>query len=219
MFVGYYKNDEATAEVLHEGWLHSGDAGHFTDDGHLVVIDRLKDVMRLADGTRFSPQFIENKLKFSPYVKEAVVIGDGRPCITALVNIDMPIVGKWAERNRIGYTTYTDLSAKEGVYDLVAGEVRRVNRDLARLNPGAVIAKFVLLYKELDADDDELTRTKKVRRGFIGQRYGEVIEAMYDGLASVAIDTTIKFQDGRTTRIKTTVAVRDVPPPGEATHG
>jgi long-chain acyl-CoA synthetase len=210
VFLGYYKNDEATAGVLREGWLHSGDAGYFTDDGHLVVIDRVKDVMHLADGTRFSPQFIENKLKFSPYVKEAVVIGDGRPFITALVNIDMPIVGKWAEKNRIGYTTYTDLSAKEGVYELIEAEVRRVNRDLRRLNAGAVIAKFVLLYKELDADDNELTRTKKVRRGFIGERYREVIEAMYGDLASVAIDTTITYQDGRTTRIKTSVAVRTV---------
>jgi long-chain acyl-CoA synthetase len=210
VFLGYYKNDQATAEVLREGWLHSGDAGYFTDDGHLVVIDRVKDVMHLADGTRFSPQFIENKLKFSPYVKEAVVVGDARPYITALINIDMPIVGKWAERNRIGYTTYTDLSAKEGVYGLIEGEVRRVNRDLARLNAGSVIRKFVLLYKELDADDDELTRTKKVRRGFVGERYREVIEAMYGDLASVAIDTTIKYQDGRTTRIKTAVAVRVV---------
>jgi long-chain acyl-CoA synthetase len=210
VFRGYYKNDEATAGVLRDGWLHSGDAGYFTADGHLVVIDRVKDVMHLTDRTRFSPQFIENKLKFSPYVKEAVVLGNGRDYITALINIDMPIVGKWAEKNRIGYTTYTDLSAKEGVYDLIEAEVRKVNGDLERIEARTVICKFVLLYKELDADDDELTRTKKVRRGFIGERYGEVIEAMYNGLSSVAIDTTIKFQDGRTSRIKTTVAVRTV---------
>jgi long-chain acyl-CoA synthetase len=210
VFTGYYKNDEATAAVLQDGWLHSGDAGYFTDDGQLIVIDRLKDVMHLADGTRFSPQFIENKLKFSPYVKEAVVLGDKRERITALVNIDMPIVGKWAEKQRLGYTTYTDLSSKPEVYGLIEGEVRRVNRDLAKINARAVISKFVLLYKELDADDDELTRTKKVRRGFIGERYRDVIEAMYDGREAVAIDATIKFQDGRTARIKTTVAVRDV---------
>jgi long-chain acyl-CoA synthetase len=210
VFAGYYKNDEATAGVLKDGWLHSGDAGYFTDDGQLIVIDRLKDVMHLTDGTRFSPQFIENKLKFSPYVKEAVVLGDKRERITALINIDMPIVGKWAERQRLGYTTYTDLSAKPEVYGLIEGEVRRVNRDLEKINPTAVISKFVLLYKELDADDDELTRTKKVRRGFIGERYREVIEAMYDGREAVAIDATIKFQDGRTARIKTTVAVRVV---------
>jgi long-chain acyl-CoA synthetase len=210
VFSGYYKNDAATAEVLKDGWLHSGDAGYFTADGQLIVIDRLKDVMHLLDGTRFSPQFIENKLKFSPYIKEAVVIGDKRERITALINIDMPIVGKWAEKQRLGYTTYTDLSAKPEVYGMIEGEVRRVNRDLAKINAAAVISKFVLLYKELDADDDELTRTKKVRRGFIGERYRDVIEAMYDGREAVAIDATIKFQDGRTARIKTMVAVRDV---------
>jgi long-chain acyl-CoA synthetase len=214
VFVGYYKNDEATAGVLKDGWLHSGDAGYFAEDGQLIVIDRLKDVMHLTDGTRFSPQFIENKLKFSPYVKEAVVLGDKRERITALVNIDMPIVGKWAEKQRLGYTTYTDLSSKPEVYGLIEAEVRRVNRDLAKINPRAVISKFVLLYKELDADDDELTRTKKVRRGFIGERYKDVIEAMYDGREAVAIDATIKFQDGRTARIKTSVAVRDVPKEG-----
>jgi len=138
------------------------------------------------------------------------VLGERRDSITALINIDMPIVGKWARKNRIGYTTYTDLSAKEGVYNLIEAEVRKVNRDLERIEARTVIHKFVLLYKELDADDDELTRTKKVRRGFIGERYREVIEAMYNDLDSVAIDTTIKFQDGRTSRIKTTVAVRTV---------
>jgi long-chain acyl-CoA synthetase len=210
VFSGYYKNDAATAEVIKDGWLHSGDAGYFTADGQLIVIDRLKDVMHLLDGTRFSPQFIENKLKFSPYIKEAVVIGDKRERITALINIDMPIVGKWAEKQRLGYTTYTDLSAKPEVYGMIEQQVRRVNRDLAKINGTAVISKFVLLYKELDADDDELTRTKKVRRGFIGERYKDVIEAMYDGREAVAIDAVIKFQDGRTARIKTTVAVRDV---------
>ena len=219
VFTGYYKNDAATAEVLKDGWLHSGDAGYFAADGQLIVIDRLKDVMHLLDGTRFSPQFIENKLKFSPYIKEAVVIGDKRERITALINIDMPIVGKWAEKQRLGYTTYTDLSAKPEVYGMIEGEVRRVNRDLAKINGTAVISKFVLLYKELDADDDELTRTKKVRRGFIGERYKDVIEAMYDGRTAVAIDATIKFQDGRTARIKTTVAVRDVVQGGVSRHG
>jgi len=208
VFRGYYKSEEATEETLKDGWLHSGDAGHFTDDGHLIVIDRVKDVMKMSDETMFSPQFIENKLKFSPYIKEAVVIGDQRKFITAIINIDMDIVGKWAEKNRIGYTTYTDLSAKEGVYDLIEGEALKVNRDLVRINKASVIGKFVLLYKELDADDDELTRTQKVRRGFIGERYREVIEAMYSDTQSVPVDTTIKFQDGRTTRIKTTVTVR-----------
>lgn len=208
VFLGYYKDEESTAATLKEDWLHSGDAGHFTDDGHLVVIDRLKDVMQMADGTRFSPQFIENKLKFSPYIKEAVVIGHQLPFITAIINIDMDIVGKWAESNRISYTTYTDLSSKAEVYEMIEAEARKVNRDLYRINRASVMKKFVLLYKELDADDDELTRTQKVRRGFIGERYKEVIEAMYTDAEFVPIDTVIKFQDGRTTRIKTTVSIR-----------
>ena len=210
VFLGYYKNDEATEETLRDGWLHSGDAGHFTDDGHLVVIDRVNDVMKMADGTMFSPQFIENKLKFSPYIKEAVCIGDNLPYITAIINIDMPIVGKWAEKNRIGYTTYTDLSSKEEVYNFIEAEALKVNKDLMRINEASIIRKFVLLYKELDADDDELTRTKKVRRGFIGERYKEVIDAMYTDAADIPIDTTIKYQDGRTARIKTTVIIRQM---------
>lgn len=210
VFRGYYKNDEATEETLLEGWLHSGDAGMFTEDGHLVVIDRVKDVMKMIDGTMFSPQFIENKLKFSPYIKEAVCIGHERPYIATIINIDMPIVGKWAEKNRIGYTTYTDLSSKPEVYDLIQGEAMKVNRDLVRINKASIIRKFVLLYKELDADDDELTRTKKVRRGFIGERYSDVIEAMYTDSADIPIDTSIKYQDGRTARIKTNVIIREM---------
>ena len=210
VFLGYYKNEKATADTLSDGWLHSGDAGYLEESGHLVVIDRVKDVMRLADGTRFSPQFIENKLKFSPYIKEAVVIGDKRERITALINIDMPIVGKWAEKQRIGYTTYTDLSSKPQVHDLIEGEVRRVNRDLAKINATAVISKFVLLYKELDADDDELTRTRKVRRAFVGDRYRHVIEGMYAGETAIPIDAVIKYQDGKTSNIKTTLAVREL---------
>ena len=175
-----------------------------------MVIDRVKDVMKMADGTMFSPQFIENKLKFSPYIKEAVCIGDNLPYITAIINIDMPIVGKWAEKNRINYTTYTDISGKREVYNLIEAEALKVNRDLMRINEASIIRKFVLLYKELDADDDELTRTKKVRRGFIGDRYKEVIDAMYTDAADIPIDTTIKYQDGRTARIKTTVIIRQL---------
>ncbi len=205
VFQGYYKNDEATRATLADGWLHSGDAGYLTEDGHLVVIDRLKDVMKLADGTQFSPQFIENRLKFSPYVKEAVVVGHDRPYLTAMLCIDMGVVGKWAEKNRISYTTYTDLSAKAPVYDLLQKEVDLVNETLPA---AARIAKFVLLYKELDADDEELTRTRKVRRGFVEERYREVIAALYGDAPQVAIDTTIRFQDGKTTRIRTTLLVR-----------
>jgi long-chain acyl-CoA synthetase len=205
VFQGYYKNDEATGQTLQGGWLRSGDAGYLTDDGQLVVIDRIKDVMKLADGTQFSPQFIENRLKFSPYVKEAVVVGKDRPFLSAMICIDMGVVGKWAEKNRLGYTTYTDLSAKPQVYDLVQTAVDEVNETL----PGAArIQKFVLLFKELDADDEELTRTRKVRRGFVEERYQEVIAALYGDAVEVPIDTTIKFQDGKTARIRTTLIVR-----------
>jgi len=205
VFLGYYKNEEATKGTLVDGWLHSGDAGYLTEDGHLVVIDRLKDVMKLADGTQFSPQFIENRLKFSPYVKEAVVIGHQRPYLTAMLCIDMGVVGKWAEKNKLSYTTYTDLSARPQVYDLLQKAVDEVNGTLPQ---AARIEKFVLLYKELDADDEELTRTRKVRRGFVEERYKEVIAALYGDEPQVSIDTTIKFQDGKTTRIRTTLLVR-----------
>jgi long-chain acyl-CoA synthetase len=207
VFLGYYKNEEATRATLVEGWLHSGDAGYLAEDGQLVVIDRLKDVMKLADGTQFSPQFIENRLKFSPYVKEAVVIGHDRPYLTAMLCIDMGVVGKWAERNRISYTTYTDLSAKPPVYDLLQKEVDQVNETLPA---AARIHKFVLLYKELDADDEELTRTRKVRRAFVEDRYREVIAALYGDVPQIAIDTTIRFQDGKTSRIRTTLLVRQM---------
>lgn len=207
VFSGYYKNEEATTATLVDGWLRSGDAGYLADDGHLVVIDRVKDVMRLADGTQFSPQFIENRLKFSPYVKEAVVIGKDRPCLTAMLCIDMGVVGKWAEKNKLSYTTYTDLSAKPQVYDLVQVAVDEVNQTLPA---AARITKFVLLFKELDADDEELTRTRKVRRGFVEERYKLVIDALYGDQAEIPIDTTIKFQDGKVARIRTTLLVRQL---------
>ena len=207
VFIGYYKNEEATREVLADGWLHSGDAGYFSEEGQLVVIDRLKDVLRLADGTQFSPQFIENRLKFSPYVKEAVVIGKGRPFLTALVCIDRETTGKWAEARKISYTTYTDLSSKPEVYDLIQKEIDGVNETLPK---AARIRKFVLLYKELDADDEELTRTRKVRRAFVEQRYERIIAALYGEEKHIAIDTTIKFQDGKTARIQADLAVRSL---------
>ena len=205
VFLGYYKNEEATREALEGGWLHSGDAGYLSEEGHLVVIDRLKDVMKLADGTQFSPQFVENRLKFSPYVKEAVVVGKDRPYLTAMLCIDMGVVGKWAERHKLSYTTYTDLSAKGEVYDLVQREVDQVNETLPA---AARIQKFVLLYKELDADDEELTRTRKVRRVFVEDRYKDVIAALYGDAPEVRIDTTIRFQDGKTSQIRTTLLVR-----------
>jgi long-chain acyl-CoA synthetase len=208
VFLGYYKDPQATREALEDGWLHTGDAGSLTEEGHLVVIDRLADVMRLADGTLFSPQFIENKLKFSPFIREAVVVGHGRPYVTAIVNIEMPVVGKWAEDRQIAYTTYTDLSQKAAVYTLVAGEIREAN---ATLPAPARIRRFVLLYKELDADDGELTRTRKVRRRVIAERYTDLIEAMYSGRRDrVPVRATITYQDGTTAVVETGVRVEEV---------
>ncbi|HVT57325.1 MAG TPA: AMP-binding protein [Thermoanaerobaculia bacterium] len=209
VFAGYYKNEAATQETLAGGWLHSGDAGYIAEDGHLVVIDRMKDVMQLAGGARFSPQYVENRLKFSPYVKEAMVIGKDRPYLAAMLCIDMGIVGKWAESRKLSYTTYTDLSAKAEVYELLHREVEKVNETLPA---AARIKKFVLLYKELDADDEELTRTRKVRRAFVEERYQEVIAALYSAAREVPIDAVIRFQDGKTARIKTTLQVRELLP-------
>jgi len=207
VFTGYYKQPEETAKTVIDGWLHSGDAGYLTPDGHIVVIDRIKDVMSLIDGVKFSPQFIENKLKFSPYVKEAVTVGHNRDFIIAMISIDFGIVGNWAERHRINFTTYTDLSSKPEVIDLIQSEAEKVNKGLPE---NARIRRFVLLYKELDADDDELTRTGKVRRHYVEEKYAEIIEGMYSGSDSIKIDATIKFQDGKTSTIHTVMAVRNV---------
>jgi long-chain acyl-CoA synthetase len=207
VFLGYYKNEEATREALAGGWLHSGDAGTINPDGHLEVFDRLKDVLRLSDGTQFSPQHLENRLKFSPYVKEAVVIGKDRPFLAALVCIDGRTVGTWAEKRKISYTTYTDLASRAEVYDLVQREIGRVNETLPE---AARLRKFVLLYKELDADDEELTRTRKIRRSFIEQRYDSIIAALYRDDERIDVDTTIRFQDGKTARIQTALAVRSL---------
>jgi len=176
VFLGYYKNPEATAQALDGGWLHTGDAGVVEDDGHLVVIDRMRDVLRLADGSRFSPALIENKLKFSPHVREAVVVGEGRPFVVALVQIDMGVVGNWAESSRVPFTTFKDLSGKPEVFALIGREVARVNDDLPR---SARIHAFALFDKELDADDDELTRTNKVRRSTILGKYRDLIDGLY----------------------------------------
>ena len=207
LFQGYYKAEAATAETIVDGWLRSGDAGYFDANGHLVIIDRMKDIMTLQSSERFSPQFIENKLKFSPYAKEAVCIGQGREFVIALLCVDFSIVGKWAEDHRIGYTTYTDLSAKPEIYDLLEKEVRKVNDTLVESQR---IHKFALLYKELDADDDELTRTRKVRRGFVDQKYADIIEGIYAGKSQIPVDAVIKYQDGKTSQLKTTILVRDL---------
>ncbi|MFC7737418.1 AMP-binding protein [Roseomonas sp. GCM10028921] len=202
MFHGYH-GVEGVPD-LRDGWMHTGDAGYFDKSGHLVVIDRVKDIATTSRGDRFSPQFIENKLKFSPYVAEAVVLGNARPHLAALICIRFPIVSKWAERNRIAFTTYSDISSRRQVLDLLRGEVEKVN---ATLPPSQHIRDFVLLYKELDADDEELTRTRKVRRGVINEKYGPIIEAIYAGERSIPVDTTITFQDGTKQRIRTVLGV------------
>jgi len=207
VFVGYHKNEAATRDTLADGWLHSGDAGYLTEDGQLVVIDRHQDLMKLTDNTRFSPQLIENRLKFSPYIKEAMVIGNSRPYVAAMLCIDRSVVGKWAEGQKIAFISYSDLSARGEVYDLLQKEVDKVNKTLPAV---AKIRRFVLLYKELDADDEELTRTRKVRRRLVEERYRDVIAALYGSSAQVPIETVIGFPDGKSMQIKTTLLVRDL---------
>ena len=204
VFCGYYKDPEGTKQTLEDGWLRSGDAGYLDETGHLVVIDRAAAVMTLADGTRFSPQFIENKLKFSPYIKEAVVFGNDWPFVTSLITIDYENAGKWAEKRRLPYTTFTDLAQKELVIGLVRQHMERTNPDLPK---AARIRRFLLLHKELDADDAELTRTRKVRRGFVGERYKELLSALYSQATSVSVGTTISYQDGRTANIQTKLKI------------
>ena len=212
VFHSYFKNPEATtATKTADGWVHTGDAGYFDEDGHVKIIDRAKDVGRLADGTLFAPKYLENKLKFFPFIKEAVAFGDGRAYASAFVNIDLQAVGNWAERRNLPYSSYTDLACQEPVGRLVRECVERVNRDLsgdARLS-GSQIARILVLHKELDADDGELTRTRKVRRGFIGERYGELIEALYSGQESCRVNAAVRFEDGRVGRIEADVRIRE----------
>jgi long-chain acyl-CoA synthetase len=209
LFQGYLKDVEETQNTIIDGWLHSGDAGYFTPNGHLVIIDRVKDLMHLKSGARFSPMFIENKLKFCPYIVEAVVLGHEREHVTAMICIDYKHVGKWAEDKRINYTTYTDLACKPEVYDLIEREVVRVN---ATLPEKAKIVKFLLLYKELDPDDEELTRTKKIRRGFINQKYTKEISGLYSDLKEIPIEAFIQYQDGKTATIRCDLVVRTMKP-------
>ena len=213
MFSGYLGIEDVPD--LRDGWLHTGDAGYYNAQGQLVVIDRIKDIATTSGGDRFSPQFIENKLKFSPFVAEAVVLGDQRPHLAAMICIRFPIVSKWAERNRISYTTYTDLSARPEVLEQVREEVAKVN---ASLPPAQRVRDFILLYKELDADDEELTRTRKVRRGVINEKYGDIIGAIYAGMEAIPVDTTIAFQDGTKQRIRTVLRVTHMEAARQPTH-
>lgn len=213
MFLGYYKNQQDTDDALEDGWMHTGDAGYFKkENNHLVVIDRISDLSETSQGDKFSPQFIENKLKFSPFIAEAVVQGDGRPYLSAIICIRFEIVAKWAEQRRIAFTNYINLSAQDKVYDLVRKEVEMVNESLPEAQR---IRKFLLLYKQLDADDGELTRTRKVRRGVIKEKYADIIEAIYSERDTVHIDTVITFQDGNKARVQTDVRVVDLDEPAQ----
>jgi long-chain acyl-CoA synthetase len=207
MFMGYYKNEAASKADMKDGWMHTGDAGYYNDQGHLVVIDRISDLAEMKNGLRFSPQFIENKLKFSPYVGEAVILGAGRDYLAAMICIRYSILAKWAEKRRISFTTYTDLSSRPEVYELIENEILEINKTLPEAQQ---IKKFVLLYKELDADDGELTRTRKVRRNVVAEKYENIIDTIYSQNDHVDIDTMITFQDGTKQRIQTTIAVRDL---------
>jgi long-chain acyl-CoA synthetase len=206
--LGYYEHPDATAAAFADGWLRTGDSGSLTADGHLVVVDRLADIAQLADGTKFSPLLLENKLKFSPYVQEAVVCGDGQACLCALVTINGETTGKWAERRRLAFTSYTDLTQKPEVHDLLQGEIARVNREVPET---LRIRRYLVLPKEFDADDEELTRTRKVRRRAIHQRYGDLVAAMFAGAAELESAIAFRYEDGSQQVLKVSIAIRDVP--------
>ncbi|MGI9338542.1 MAG: AMP-binding protein [Gammaproteobacteria bacterium] len=204
MMRGYYRAPEETAAAFVDGWMETGDAGYIKDNGHLVVIDRFADLAETSGGARFSPQYLENKLKFSPYIAEAVVIGDKKPHLAALVCLRFSVAAKWAERKRIAFTNYADLAARPEMRDLLAAEVAAANETLP---PAQRLQKFVLLHKELDADDGELTRSKKVRRAVVGERYENIINAVYAGKATTDIDADITLQDGGKQRVRRTLHI------------
>jgi len=207
VFLGYYKNPQATEETLKDGWLHSGDRGFIDDDGHLVVFDRTKDVFTLRDGRPFSPQYLETRLKFSPYVRDSWVIGDKKDYIAAVICIDYSVAGKWADEKKINYTSYQELSQLDQIYDLVEAQIRKANKDLPE---SARVVKFVNLYKEFDADDDELTRTRKLRRAFVEKRYRNIVDALYSENNRVHINTTITYENGRQAHINTDLQIRKI---------
>ena len=212
----YYKNPAATAEVLSaDGWYHTSDAGFIDAHGHLKIIDRVKDVGRIQggtfDGAMFAPKYVENKLKFFQHIKEVVAYGDQREKVCVMVNIDFDAVGNWAERRNLPYAGYTDLAQKPEVYQLVKECIEKVNADLAHdeLLAGSQVSRFLVLHKELDADDGELTRTNKVRRGFIAEKYQPLVDALYGGKSEQFIETVVKFEDGRTGSVSATLKISD----------
>ena len=213
VFLGYYKDDAATQQAVQRDaqgrrWFHTGDAGHLGRDGHLIYLDRVSEMITLASGERYSPQYLEGQLKFSPYVRDVMTVGgEDKPIVTALINIDFDNVGRWAEKQNLPYTTFVDLSQKEQVYALIRKDVERVNRVLP---PAARIRRFVLLHKEFDADEGELTRTRKLRRGLLSQRYEDMISAMYEGGNEVRVRAAVKYRDGRESVVETTVRVESL---------
>jgi long-chain acyl-CoA synthetase len=216
VFIGYYKDPEKTAEVLTpDRWVHTGDAGFFDPKtGHLKIIDRAKDVGRLNDGTVFAPRYLENKLKFYPNIREAVAVGADRDFVCAMINIDPAAVGSWAERNNVVYGSYQELAANPLVYDMIAQHIDEVNRSLAEeeIMAGAQIRRFLILHKELDADDGELTRTQKLRRGHIIDRYNPLVDAFHNGSTTAQIATEVTFDDGHKGVIAARLVIREMRP-------
>jgi long-chain acyl-CoA synthetase len=210
IFCGYYKNEEATARALElddkgTRWFHTGDAGYIDEDGHLIYLDRMKDMIELASGEKFSPQFIEGRFKFSPYIRDVMTVGGpDRHFVAALISIDFENVGRWAEKRNIPYTTYLDLSQKPEVYDLILDDVREVNKTLPE---GARVRKFVLMYKEFDADEAEMTRTRKLRRGYLQDRYQHIIDNIYGDEDTVSVRAGVQYQDGREATVETVVHI------------
>jgi long-chain acyl-CoA synthetase len=215
VFNGYYKQSDATREVMTEdGWLKTGDAGFIDPRGHLVIVDRARDVGKLDDGTALAPQFLENKLKFSPYIGEAVVFGNARPFVAAIVAIDVTTVGNWAERHNLAYTSFQDLSARPEIRALIGDEIRKCN---AALPAPIQIRRFVVLNKEFDADDDEITRTRKIRRRFVAEKYAAIVEAFYGDIADVEVSTEITYEDGRKAMLRSSLTIGDVDEPASET--
>jgi long-chain acyl-CoA synthetase len=214
MFIGYLKDKARTAEALTpDGYVRTGDVGFFDQrTGHLKIIDRAKDVGRLDDGTLFAPKYIENKLKFFPNIKEVITFGDGRPFTVAMLNIDLAAVGDWAERNNIVYASYQELAGHPRVYDMLERHIVEVNRALAaeQTMAGAQIRRFLILHKELDPDDGEVTRTQKVRRSPIAERYAPLVKALYEGAREADIATEVTFEDGRRGTLAARVTIRDI---------
>jgi long-chain acyl-CoA synthetase len=210
LFQGYYKNPEATEEALWESedgrtWFCTGDAGHIDEDGHLIYLDRVKDMITLANGERFSPQFIQGRLKFSPYIRDVMAAGGPkRDKVVALVVMDYGNVGNWAERRGLGYTTFIDLSQKPEVYELVQSAISQVNESLP---PAGRVLRFVLMHKEFDADEAEMTRSRKLRRGVLYEKYGDIIEAMYAGEDHVEVKATVVYQDGTESSVETSIRI------------